>query len=390
MATPAIAREINALKTLKALLELGPMSRADVAREVGLTRTTMTHVTSHLFEDGYLKEYKNEYSDNKIGRPGVKIGINPSSAYFLGAELTIDRITISIMDLSKNIVSVDTIERDFQGMPIESVLDELQKIVFSLCGRNLPNDSNIQGLGLAFQGFLARGGIVVGGPLVEWRNVRIMSALQSRFTFPLAVDNDANLSAFAEWYLTPDLHQREILSIRLETGVGVGMISEGRIVRGAHGLAGEIGYIQIAEQPNGAFGSRPLLLQDAIGKPTLLKAFGDLTKQNPTVENLIKSIKDKNPGTLEIIRTWGKWLARGIMPLIYTHDPDDIIIGGDLSVLFHHVQDDVTNELTLSIADGFPIPRLLRSRFQSNVGAIGAAAFMHQSMFKLLDAREQR
>lgn len=389
MATPTIVRQINEITTLRALYERGPMTRADIARELGVTKSTITKVVAGLSHAELVRDHSGAIDGaSRIGRPGTYVGLNPEGAYFAGAEIGVDRLDLVVLDLASRVVGDRHLAFDTPASTPEAALDEIKATLALLCKeRRLPSN-RIRGLCVSVPGFVSLDSVLLSAPKVGWREVPMKRLLDERFKMATAVENDANVSAFAEWYLTPDLRNREILLILLESGVGGGLIASGRLVRGAHGLAGEVGHIPVAYPHVDGYRTTSLPWEDTIGKSRLLKAYAERGGALLTATGLREAIKSGEPAAVVTATNWARWLARGIAVLTFAHDPDTVIIGGELAPIFVEVQGIVEAELRTMLPEGFPEPTLTASRFQSDGCAIGAAAMMHARQFA--DARSER
>lgn len=382
MATPTIVRQINELTTLRALFEKGPMTRAEIARELGVTKSTITKVIAGLVEEKLVRESASrDDAGSRIGRPGTYLGINPEGALFAGAEIGVDRLSVVLLDLTAKVVGSRQASHDTPRSSPEQVLDEISTILATLCNETRLPAARLRGLCVSVPGFVSLDSVLLSAPRVGWREVPMQALLGERFAVPTAVENDANVSAFAEWYLTPTLRSREILMILLESGVGAGLIASGQLVRGAHGLAGEVGHIPVAYPQIDGYRSKPLAWEDAVGKAGLLKAYSDRGGSLQTVPGLREALRAGEPAAVETAAGWGRWLARGLAALVFAHDPDAVVIGGALSVVFAEIQKAVEAELEALLPDGFPLPQLMPSQFQLDGCAVGAAALMHARQF---------
>jgi predicted NBD/HSP70 family sugar kinase len=379
VATPAIVRQINERKTLRALFEQGGMTRAEIARHLSLTKSTVGNVVGPLIRSGLVKECETRSVEAR-GRPGTNLGLNPAGAYFLGAEIGVDRLMVVLLDLAAVVRGRTAIEMDCRGATVDTVLDQLQAMVATVCRKASLAETAIKGLCVTVPGFITREGTILGLPLLGWRKVALGDALSRRFSWPVAVENDANASAFAEWYLTPSLRDRELLLILLESGVGAGHISAGRIVRGAHGTAGEVGHMQFGERVLDGFRSDGLPWESVIGKAALLAA-AKPGGGYASIGGLRAGLAAREAAACDLCRAWARWLARGLAALACVHDPDDIILGGELARLFVDVRDVVEETLCHSLVADFPLPRLCVASFPTDGCAMGAAAIMHSRLF---------
>lgn len=379
MATSAIARKINRTRVLQTLLENPLMSRAEVARNLRLTKSTLSSVVGSLLADNLIVEQELEVTPSRVGRPGIMIQLNATSAYFIGAEISVDALKITALDLAAKPVGLITRKLTDSASP-EATFDQLEQMVAELSGQ-LPGKPEIKGMGVALPGFVDTNGVLLHAPHLGWSNFRALERLRSMFEWPTAVDNDANLWAFGEWYLNKSLRNRQVALVSVSGGVGCGVVSEGRIIRGAHGLAGEMGHIVLDTREVGETPSARITWDRIADKDSLLDAYRRETGNQISLKQLIAAQRAQEPAAVAISTTWSKWMAYGLLSVIYAYDPDVMVIGGDMAEFFEGCEDLVQAQLSKTLINGYPRARLTTSIFGADGGAIGAAAYMHRAMF---------
>jgi predicted NBD/HSP70 family sugar kinase len=375
LATPKVVRQINEANSLRMLFESGPMTRAELARRLGVTKSTIANVTAGLIAANLICDFETEEATKSIGRPGTRIGIDPKGAYFAGAEIGVDRISVALLDLTAAIAGKVSVPENCRALGIDQVLDRIDRLIFAICRTNSLAHQRIRGLGVSVPAFLTRDGVVARAPNLGWRDLPLLNRLRQRFPWPAAIENDANASALAEWRLTPRPREHGLLMILLESGIGGGLVSEGRIVRGAHGFANEIGHILLSR------GGAPVSWEDIVGKRGLLQSYGERCGRNSTIDELHNAIVREERAAVATAHDWARSLAHGMASLVYIHDPEEIVIGGELAVIFTEVADVVQHELCRNLLSGYPLPKIFISQFSPYTCAIGAATIMHSNLF---------
>lgn len=379
MATSAIARKINRIRVLQTLLENPLMSRAEVARDLHLTKSTLSSVVGSLLADNLIVEHEVESAPSRVGRPGIMIELNAASAYFLGVELAVDGLKVTALDLTAKQVGLVTRKLTDTRSP-EATFSLLKQMVDEL-SRQLPPKVQIKGMGVALPGFVDTNGVLLHAPHLGWSNFRARDRLRSLFPWPVHVDNDANLWAFGEWYLNRSLRNRQVALVSVSGGVGCGVVFEGRIIRGAHGLAGEMGHIVLDPREVGESSSARITWDRIADKDSLIAAYRRRTGSRASLKQLIAAQHVRDPAALEVSTTWSRWMAYGLLSVIYAYDPDVIVIAGDMADFFEVCEDLVQSHLSRTLINGYPRARLTTSILGPGGSAIGAAAYMHRGMF---------
>jgi predicted NBD/HSP70 family sugar kinase len=383
MATSSIARKINEVRVLRTLFENGHMSRADVARGLGLTKSTMTNVVGELLDDKLIGEFDQRNGRGRVGRPGIMIGLNPKGAYFLGAEIRATQIKVVALDLTAQRVGMIVGDVPEPRSPA-AAFTRLKELVNELCRNELPATATIKGLCVALPGFVTLDGVLLRTRHIGWRDLRVREQLRKVFRWPVLVENDANLAAFGEWYLNGEFRNRHIALVSMTDGVGCGFVAGGRIARGAHGLSGEIGHLILNHQIDGDSVAKPMTWEQAVEKQALIAAYTRRTGRSITLQQLLAGVGADDPVAVDVTAAWARWMAYGLVAVAYSHDPDDIIIAGEMAPLFAACRGVVEQTMREILIEGFPMPNLATSTFGEDACAAGAASLVHHSVFDTL------
>ena len=245
-----------------------------------------------------------------------------------------------------------------------------------------------QAVGVGLAGLVTHpAGEFVWGPHLSGRAVPYRAALRDALGFDVAVDNDANLAAHAEWFAGAGERVDPLAMVTLGTGIGVGLIIDGRVYRGAS-FAGEAGHIEMlpdgAECSCGRRGCWETLVSGAVldrraaelvlADPTgLVAAHADGAP--PTGVHLAMAAAAGDVGAVEALSEAGRWLGRGLANVILLLDPRRVVVGGAAAaagpILFSTAREVVTNAMSGSgIRPQVPIEP---ARFGVWSGAVGAA-----------------
>ncbi len=238
-------------------------------------------------------------------------------------------------------------------------------------------------IGLGVPGLITRDGVIVSSPnLPDVENFAVGERLSNRLGRMVGVDNDANCAARAEWRAGAARGRDDVLVVTLGTGIGGGIVSEGRLVRGAHGFAGEIGHVVIvAEGRECACGRRGCWEQYASGT-----ALGRMARDARAIRgswvdsghDAIDVRRAAEAGDVDaraVIDDFGRWVALGLASLVHTFDPEVVVIGGGVA---HRA------EIVRSVTEGWlgeflyashvrRHPEVLLAHHGEEAGAIGAA-----------------
>src|SRR5258706_6396124 len=231
-------RDINRQIVLNYVRELGPISRAEIARETALQRSTISLIVDELRIDGLIEEVSGESTG---GRPPSLLSLRAADAVAIGVDLGTVTTVMATSDLAGRVLEQEEFPTD------ADVNKSLHKIV--QCAQRLigKNNGTIEGIGISLPGVVdpESGNLYV--PHFNWRNEPIGEALTRATSIPVSIDNDANAAALAElWFGRPEIREvRDFILVLVEEGVGTGIVFDGQVYRGEGGTAGEFGHMTI-------------------------------------------------------------------------------------------------------------------------------------------------
>jgi glucokinase len=230
------------------------------------------------------------------------------------------------------------------GQSVTEVEDTIVAMVLSLAAGH-----DIGAVGIGAAGFVdATRSSVLFSPHLAWRDTPLRDALKGRIRLPIVVDNDANAAAIAECYFGAGRGHRLVLCITLGTGIGGALVIDNRVYRGANGMAGEFGHIQVV--PGGhrcSCGNRGCWEQYASGN-ALVREARELVDRNSPVAHRLREIvhcevdeltgplitqaaRDGDPLSIELLDDIGRWLGTGLAGMTAAFDPSCIVVGGGVS-----------------------------------------------------------
>ena len=280
LANQRAVRRHNLGVVLRHVSEHGPRSRATIALETGLNKTTVSSLVTELIGLDLLVERGLEQRGT-VGRPGQVVELSGTGVVALGLEINVDYLAVRALDLTgaERHRSLDV--RDNRRVQVRTVLDRLGALAITALEEIQIEGLRPVGATVALPGLVdAAGGALLVAPNLGWNEVAVVEELLARIpsppnpAFPLAADNEANLAALAELWEGTARGLSDVLYLSGEIGVGAGIIVGGELFRGSQGFGGEFGHMTI--DPAGrpcACGSRGCL-ETLAGLEALLEAAG--------------------------------------------------------------------------------------------------------------------
>ncbi|WP_030507681.1 ROK family transcriptional regulator [Microbispora rosea] len=261
-------RARNLALVLGAVGARGSVTRAALAEMTGLTKTTVSKLVGDLIEGGLVVE-TGAVRDGERGRPGVEIRVSGQHVAALGLEINVDYLAVCVVDLARTVRLRRTQAVDNRAAPPVDVIAQLADLASAVVDESVEKGLRVVGGVLAVPGPVdMASGVVHNAPNLGWRDVPLASLL--RLSFPVRVENEANLAALGELWFGSGLP--DFLHVSGEIGIGAGLVVRGRLFRGAHGFAGELGHVVVSpDGPPCRCGGRGCLEQYA-GQDALLTA----------------------------------------------------------------------------------------------------------------------
>ncbi|MEO5613802.1 MAG: ROK family protein [Cypionkella sp.] len=259
----------------------------------------------------------------------------------------------------------------------------------------------IAGIGIAAPGPLdPTAGLMIAPPtLPGWQDVPIARLLSERLGHPTVLDNDANMAALGEWRFGAGRGHTHVLFITVSTGIGGGLVSEGKIFQGRRGLAVEIGHMAIAETGPRCFcGSVGCF--EALASGTALGHFGaaaaalpggaligqlQAEEGRPGARAVVEAARRGDAVAQSLIDQEARWLGVGITNLLHLYSPDVVVIGGGLSNAFDLLHGGILQVVQDRAMSAYRDVPILRAELGAKAGLVGAAALA----FSKADLRRQ-
>lgn len=327
------------------------ISRAELARRTSLSRSTVSAIINDLLRTGLVKETRAGISSG--GRRPIMLEFQDQSSFIIGIELGATHVSCVLTDLRCNVRASWTAPAPVRDEP-EVALEKMTMGVRAVLEADNVPLSHVLGIGVAVPSPVdnAHPGELLPLILPKWKGHNIAIHLENSFGRPVFFDNDANLGALAERWWGVGSSAADLAFIKVATGIGAGLIIDGRIFRGSSGIAGEIGHTSIdTHGPRCVCGLKGCLTT-FIGTPALLKraevelrARGSDRRAPANIDELVNAALDGDPISMEVIRYAGDKLGVGIANMLNLLNPEMVVIGGGIAragdILLNAVRDTI-------------------------------------------------
>jgi predicted NBD/HSP70 family sugar kinase len=372
-------RDINRQIVLNYVRELGPISRADIARETALQRSTISLIVDELKAEELIEEVSGESTG---GRPPNLLSLRTAHAVALGVDLGTVHTVVATSDLAGRVLEQTEFATnpDFKSM-VQSLVECAQRLIAK-------NKETIESIGISVPGVVdpANGNTYV--PSLNWRNEPIAETLTGATSLPVTIDNDANAAALAElWFGRPEIREvRDFILVLIEDGVGTGIVFDGQVYRGEGGTAGEFGHMTIG---TGA----PVAC--AVGSTECWEAFASQRAALARYQKLTRFNGDNKIDFAKLVdlalkgersartalKETAHYLGIGIANLIQGLAPQAVIVAGPIAGAWPVIADELRASVDNSICRGFPSTRIMGSTLGTQPTLMGALSLVLASKF---------
>jgi len=318
------------------------LSRADLARQLDLSRAAVSSIVNDLLENELVRESKS--GDKTGGRRPVLLEINPDKGFVIGVDMGATHLAIILTDFSAQVLN--SMEFPFDVSRGANIcLNELDTRMQEFLVQNEIDLQKALAIGVGVPGpVVAEAGGVVSPPIMPgWDGFPIRSHLEKLWSRPITLNNDAELGALGEWAYGAGRDVRHLMYVKVGYGIGAGLLFDGQIYRGSTGSAGEIGHITINEKgPRCTCGNFGCLEAMAGGRSIADRArqaiesgrrsqLNDLPFDEITALDVAQAAQKGDRVAQEIIIQAGEYLGIALASLVNVVNPSMIIIGGGVS-----------------------------------------------------------
>jgi len=367
----------------------GGVSRADLARQMDLTRAAITTIINDLIEEGLVRETETNVEPAATGgRRPIHLEINPQRSRVLGIDMASTHLSILLTDFSGHVLHEVQLPFSIKNAPADCLneVDHQVRLLLKQAGLNF---DNVIAVGIGVPGPVSQvlGGVNEPPIMPGWDGVPIRDILTRLWDVPIAIGNDAEFGATGEWAYGAGRGVSNLAYIKVGSGVGAGLLLGGHSYRGATGCAGEIGHITIQENgPLCSCGNHGCLealaggnaialrAQEAVraGKRTLLSAVTPV--EAITARHVADSARMGDLVAQQIVTTAGTYLGIAIASLVNLFNPEMVVVGGAVSqmgdLLLNPVRQAVRQRSLRPAAQAVRISTAVLDRRSTSIGAV--------------------
>jgi glucokinase len=333
--TAAEMRGINRSAVLEIIRREGPIARTEIAATLQVSLMTVMRIVDELIEEDLIRiTRKKEFSG---GRRRPLLEFNAEGHLVIGVDMNENRLYGAVADLAGNILTDITLPQDPPGEiryePLVTIIDHLLKNAQT-------TGKHIRGIGVGAPGITyTEDGQVKWAPILEWRNFPVKEKLSARFHLPVVLDNDVNLAALGEMWFGVGQNCTNLVLMIVSRGIGAGVIIDGRVYRGSHLTAGEIGFLLpdrslLGVRREGVGALESLASGDSIAARAREVLRGQVPENELaglTAEKVFEAFRRDEAWSRPIVAETVDYLAQTVAALTLCYDPEIIVFGGGVA-----------------------------------------------------------
>jgi predicted NBD/HSP70 family sugar kinase len=366
------------------------ISRAEISRQLDLSRSTVTDIIKDLLPTGIITEVGNGESSG--GRKPIMLQFQENAKVILGIDIGATHVSVAVTNLRGKLLFWK--ERNY---PVRENVEGTFKVIDELCYECLSTQKH------GFDSLLSIG-VSVPSPvdpirpeylsetiIPSWHGKSGLKRLREKYGVPVYMDNDANLGALAEHWWGAGKAVNDLIYIKISNGIGAGYILGGKLYRGSKGIAGEMSHMPI--DPNGRLcgcGLRGCLstvisawaLTERVQTLATLYPDSTLVNKNASIIDIENAALNGDPLALQVVSEATNYLTSAIISLVNLINPELIIVGGSLSKLGELVLKPIREKMEASaLVSSISKTQLKTSELGSKGIAIGAATLAIEQAF---------
>ncbi len=338
---------LNKIRVLRLIREVGPASRAELAKRARLSAPTVTRIVESLIHNEMLVSEVG-VGTSTGGRPPYLVTFAADSRFIVGVDIGRTNIHAALANLDANVVDQSTCPTPAED-GFEAVMERVAGLIQGLVASSRLDPRDIMGVGVAVGGLIGKQrSIIESSPDFGWSEVDAATELETRLGLPVRLDNVTRVTAIGEYHYGIGKRFRDFICVNVGYGVGAGIIVDGKPFYGSHGVAGEFGHTVVSKDDprvcncgnrgcieaiaSGYAIARTARDRIGAGEPSALveECGGDLDRIS--AEMVAQASRRGDALSVSILREAVEILGIGIVNLVNLFDPEAIVLSGRVAL----------------------------------------------------------
>src|SRR5690625_1311523 len=378
----AYIKKINRGLILKNIISREMVSRAELAKITGLNKATISVQVASLLEDALIYETKQEH--HVVGRRPIMLSINREAGYVSGIDLDYKHIQYTVSDLHGYPVYTHAIVLETDDY--EAIVQLLVKHIRAYPEKFVNSRYGLISVMIGIHGTVNNDEMIYFVPKYQWHNKDLKTDLSNKLDIDINIENNANLSAFAENVYK--YHQSQnLLTILLASGIGAGIMIDGELHKGYHGFAGEMGHMIISPDGKPCTCGNHGCWELYSAEPSLFATLAEkLDRPHLTYEDVQQLITKKDPITHSHLQQFIKDLSIGLNNIINLYNPETLVLNSEILSMYPNAVEEIKNNLVSTVSH---YREIVLSELGNQSCVMGACALAIQRFLEVPELRLQ-
>lgn len=326
----AYIKKINRSIILSKIIECGMISRADLSKITGLNKATISVQVANLLNEDLIHETRLEH--NVVGRRPIMLSINKRAGYVLGIDLDYKHIQFTVSDLGGNPVHYDSTALETDNY------DDIVRLLIRHIKEYQSNYSNSRygmvSVMIGIHGTVNKDESIYFVPTYQWQNKYLKTDLNKELNIDISIQNNANLSAYAE-RVYKHHESNNLLCIILSSGIGSGIMIDGKLHKGFHGYAGEMGHMIISKDGEACRCGNHGCWELYSSEPSLFTRLSKLLNMPKISHDDVRTLLvEQDPTTINLMEQYIIDLSIGLNNIINVYNPETLVLTSELLKIY--------------------------------------------------------
>jgi len=374
-----ISRQFSQRSVMEAIVQGGPVSRASIAKQTGLSKQTVSEIMSVLEQEGWVQETGR--TAGHVGRSAVTYELVVDAAYIVAVDLGGTKVRVGLTDLSGQVVSEETAPTEPAGG--QALVNQIVDLGLQAAARKrIPRKKiRLAVIGVPGAPDNRTGRVMMAPNITGFDSMDVVSALKAGFGCDVVLENDVNLAVLGENWLGQGQNIDNLAYVALGTGIGCGLVVGGNLVRGARHAAGEMGYLPIGADPFSPEARRTGAFESAAATHGMIERYRQATGQRVGVPVIFERAEAGDAAAATVIDDTARFVACGIAAIAAIADPQKVILGGSIGL-----RPEILSRVREIMPQCFPYPvEVEASGLGARAALVGATAVglseLHNTLF---------
>lgn len=377
--TLRISRKFSQRAVMEAIIQNGPISRASISKQTGLSKQTISEIVRQLELDDWVRETGR--TSGHVGRTAVTYELVPDAAYIAAVDLGGTKIRLAIADLACQVFAEEVVATDRRGG--QFVVDQIADLCAQAANHlNIPRERiRMAVIGAPGAPDAKTGRILLAPNIAGFDTMNVAAAFERALGIDVILENDVNLAVLGENWLGQGQGIDNLAFIAVGTGIGGGLMVGGQLVRGAMNAAGELGFLPFGADPFDPESLRMGAFERVTASIGIMGHYAAASGETATVPAIFERAAAGDIHASATLDETAKYLARGISAIAAIANPEKVIMGGSIGL-----RPELIERIRTFLPTCFPYPvDIEASQLGPRAAIVGAAAIglshLHNALF---------